>query len=130
MVGLGSMGTSNGQEAYGEEEAPATGTGDTALLPGSEEESETVTPEEILTSDIVNDLPVFYTEFTANFMGEETKFLLYYIVAGDLLFVFQGRAPVNEYQDVRPQFMVMVRSFNWEPVEEPTAPGQPEISVM
>jgi hypothetical protein len=130
VVGLGSMGTSNGQEAYGEEETPAEETGDTALVPGREEGSETVSPEEMLASDIVNDLPVFYTEFTANFMGEETKFLLYYIVASDLLFVFQGRAPVNEFQDVRPQFMVMVRSFKWELTEEPTAPGMPEISVM
>lgn len=130
VVGLGSMDTSDGQEAYDEEEAPAPEAGDTALLPGSEEGSEAAAPVEFLTSTFVNDLPVFYTEFTANFMGEETKFLLYYIVAGDLLFVFQGRAPINEYQDVRPQFMVMVRSLKWEPVEEPTTPGQPEISVM
>jgi hypothetical protein len=130
VVGLGSMGTSNGQEAYGEEEAPAAGTGDAALPPGSEEGSEAAASEEILTSTIVNDLSVFYTEFTANFMGEETKFLLYYVVAGDLLFVFQGRASANEFQDVKPQFMVMVRSFKWEPAEEPATPGLPEISVM
>jgi len=130
VVGLGSMGTSNGQEAYGEEEAPAAGTGDAALPPGSEEGSEATASEEILTSTTINGLPVFYTEFTANFMGEETKFLLYYVVAGDLLFVFQGRAPASEFQDVRPQFMVMVRSFKWEPAEEPATPGLPEISVM
>lgn len=125
----GGMDNSSGREAYGEEEYPQAGSGDEALPPGEEEGGEIPASEELLTSTAINGLPAFYTEFTANLMGEETRFLLYYIVADDLLFVFQGRSPANEYQDIRAQFMVMVRSFKWEPAEEPVTP-LPEISAM
>jgi len=125
----GGMDNSSGREAYGEKESPQAGSGDEALPPGEEEGGEIPASEELLTSTAINGLPAFYTEFTANLMGEETRFLLYYIVADDLLFVFQGRAPANEYQDIRAQFMVMVRSFKWEPAEEPVSP-LPEISAV
>lgn len=72
----------------------------------------------------VNGLPVFYTEFDANFMGEDTRFLLYYLVAGDYIFFFQGQAPAFEYQDVRPHFMAIARSLQWhDPGEDLPAEG-------
>lgn len=80
---------------------------------------------EFFRSTRVNGLPVFYTEFNANFMGEDTEFLFYYLVAGDYVFFFQGQAPAFEYQDVRPHFMAITRSLEWhEPGEEAPAEGE------
>jgi hypothetical protein len=129
VVGLGSMGTPDEQGTYVQEESPAAATGEETPQVEGEEGDEEADPEELLTSTTINGLSVFYTEFNANFMGEDTKFLLYYIVADDLLIIFQGRAPAFEFQDVKPQFMVMVRSFEREVVEEPAIQGLPEISA-
>jgi len=107
----------NGQTGYGQGETTA---------PGEMDETST---EEIFTSTRVSGLPAFYTEFTANVMGEETKFLLYYIVAGDYIFVFQARAPSGEYKDVRPQFYSITGSFSWEQILQDQAPDEtPDVS--
>ncbi len=66
------------------------------------------------TSSKVSGFPAFYTEFDANLMGEETRYLLFYIVAGDYLFLFQGQAPYGEYKAIRPQFFSITGSFKWE----------------
>jgi hypothetical protein len=97
------------QPGYGQEDTQPPPGGETA--PGETEEDAT---EDLFDSTRVSDLPAFYTEFTANFMSEETKFLLYYIVAGDYIFVFQGHAPSGEFKDVRPQFFAITGSFKWE----------------
>lgn len=76
----------------------------------------------------VSDLPAFYTEFTSNFMGEESRSLLYYIVAGDHIFVFLGRAPSGEFKDVRPQFFAITGSFKWDEGAGEQAPETPDIS--
>jgi hypothetical protein len=111
------------QPGYGQEETQPPPGEETA--PGEESAS-----ENLLDSTRVSDLPAFYTEFTTNFMGEETKFLLYYIVAGDSIFVFQGHAPSAEFKDVRPQFFAITGSFIWmERDGEQTPDETPDISV-
>lgn len=121
---LGAPAPTEEEEGYAEE--PDTGE------PPAGEEGETEEAENaelLFTNTSVHGLPAFYLEFNANFMGEESELLLYYIVAGDLLFVFQGRAPIGEYADARPQFMAMIGSFRWEALEEPAEQGLPEISA-
>lgn len=81
------------------------------------------------------DAPAFYTEFNANHMGEDTKWLLYYIVAGDYIFLFQGQAPSGEYPEVRPQYMAIAGSLRWtggdeeSPVEEGPGKGSPRAGA-
>ncbi len=82
--------------------------GDTADDPGGDE------AQRLFNSTSVSGLPAFYAEFSANYMGEETRFLLFYIVAGDYIFAFQGRAPYGEFKDVRPQFFAITGSFKYE----------------
>jgi hypothetical protein len=109
------------QPGYGGEE-PA------AEAPG--EEPAEAPAGDFFTSTQVSDFPAFYTEFTTNFMSEETEFLLYYIIAGDYIFFFQGRAPTNEFQGIRPQFFSITRSFRWEDILNEQAPDEtPDISV-
>jgi hypothetical protein len=75
------------------------------------------TGEEASTSPFIsnqlNGLPVFYFDFNANVMGEATSFILYYVVADDYYFLFEGRSPQSEYKDVRSQIMAMAGSFKW-----------------
>jgi len=94
----GGYGTAPGDAARGES---TTGSGET---PG----------HDLFTASRVSGLPAFYTEFDANIMGEEARFLLFYIVAGDSLFLFQAQAPYGEYKAVRPQFFSITGSFKWE----------------
>jgi len=108
--GAGTSATTGGQAGYTQ---PEPSRGNTA---GGEETS----AEDIFTSTHLKGLPVFYTEFNANYMGEETRFLIYYIVAGDYLFVFQGQAPAGEYKSVRPQLFAITGSFKWEERAEDT----------
>jgi len=93
------------------------------------EEAENGGAADFLVSGKVGALPAFYCEFNANVLGEETRFLLYYIVADDYLFTFLGRAPAAEYKDVRPLFMAIAGSFKWERAEEVTPPGGQPLSV-
>ncbi len=93
-----------------------TGTGATTGTDGQAAGEET-RGYGLFTSSKVSGLPAFYTEFDANLMGEETRFLLFYIVAGDHLFLFQGQAPYAEYKAVRPQFFSITGSFKWEEPE-------------
>jgi hypothetical protein len=87
--------------------------------------------EDLFTSTKVSGLPAFYTEFTANVMGEETELLLYYIVAGDYIFLFQGRAPSQEYEDIRPQFYSITGSFAWQEILEEQSPDEtPGVSTI
>lgn len=82
-----------------------------------------------LTSSHVDSLPAFYTEFAANVMGEENRFLLYYIVADDFLFVLQGRAPATDYRGIRAQFIAIAGSFNWERGQEAAPPVTQETGT-
>ncbi len=115
-----------GQAGYGQE-------GDAQSQPEAgtpPEGTEQAAPKDLFDSTRVSGLPAFYTEFTANYMGEETEFLLYYIVAGDSVFVFQGHAPYAEFKDVRPQFFAITGSFKWEESDGETAPDEiPGISA-
>ena len=118
----GTVSQPSGEAGYGQEE-PA------AEEPGGEMEAgetEGMPTEDMLTSTRVSDFPAFYTEFSANYMGEETKFLLYYIVAGDYIFIFRARSPANEFEDMRPQFFSIVRSFTWEDILNGQNPENPE----
>ncbi len=98
--------------AYGPEE-PAAGEPGEDEAAGEMDETPAV---DMFTSTRVSDFPAFYTEFVANYMGEETEFLLYYIVAGDYIFFFQGRSPASEFEDMRPQFFSITRSLTWEDI--------------
>ena len=105
-----------GQAGYGQENPPVTPGGDTA----APDETAETSADDMFTSTQVSGFPAFYTEFIANSMGEETKFLLYYIIAGDYIFAFQGRAPSSEFKDMRPQFFAITGSFEWaQLLEEP-----------
>jgi hypothetical protein len=78
---------------------------------------------ELFTPGFVRGAPSYYTEFEANYMGEDTDFLLYYVVGSDILFVFEGRSPAVLYQDeVRPQFFAIIGSLRL-PEEESPAPA-------
>jgi hypothetical protein len=113
-----------GQSGYGQEEAQAPAEGEAS--PGEAEEG-----GDIFESTRVSGLPAFYTEFTANSMGEETRFLLYYIVAGDMIFTFLGRAPSSEFKDVRPQFFAITGSFKWEETDGGQEPQEtPDIGAL
>ena len=115
-----------GQTGYGQEEAQIPVGGETA-----QGEAEEAAGGDIFESTRVSDLPAFYTEFTANSMGEETRFLLYYIVAGDFIFTFLGRAPGSEFKDVRPQFFAITGSFKWEETDGGQAPEEtPDIGAL
>lgn len=126
-----------GKSASGEPAQPAgsqPGYGQEEAQPSAGEEAATDEAEENPSGDFfdstrVSGLPAFYTEFTANFMGEESKSLLYYIVAGDYIFVFLGRAPSGEFKDVRPQFFAITGSFKWDEGAGEQAPDEtPDIS--
>ncbi|MEW6553670.1 MAG: zinc ribbon domain-containing protein [Actinomycetota bacterium] len=113
------------QSGYGQEETQAPTGGET--VPGETEESS----GDIFESTRVSGLPAFYTEFTANSMGEETRFLLYYIVAGDSIFTFLGRAPSSEFKDVRPQFFAITGSFKWEETDGGEMPQEnPDVGAL
>jgi hypothetical protein len=115
------------QPGYGLEEPPSTPATEEAL---SGEMGE-ATNEDLFTSTKVSGLPAFYTEYTANVMGEETELLLYYVVAGDYIFLFQGRAPAQEYEDIRPQFYSITGSFEWQELLEEQAPDEtPGVSTF
>jgi hypothetical protein len=115
----------NSQTGYGQEGTSTSATGETT----APDETDETSTDEMFTSTHISGLPAFYTEFTANIMGEETKFLLYYIVAGDYIFVFQARSPAGEYKDARPQFYSITGSFKWEQIlEEQTPDETPDIS--
>lgn len=109
--------TSGGGTGYGTVPGGTPGTESPA---GSGE----VPTYDLFTASKVSGLPAFYTEFDANAMGEETRFLLFYIVAGDYLFVFQARAPYGEYKEVRPQFFSITGSFKWESEDGSVNPPQ------
>jgi hypothetical protein len=124
------------QPDSGETQAPTVSPPDSGQqdqpVPTSGEYMATETDEtmdgEMFDSTSVSGLPAFYTEFNANFMGEETRFLLYYIVAGDYTYIFQGRAPSSEFKDVRPQFFSITGSFRWqESGAEQTPEGMTDI---
>jgi hypothetical protein len=113
------------QSGYGLEE-PSSAT-DEALSGEMDETSN----EDLFVSTKVSGLPAFYTEFVANIMGEQTELLLYYIVAGDYIFLFQGRAPSQEYEDIRPQFYSITGSFEWQEILEEQAPDEtPGVSTI
>ncbi|MDY6796311.1 MAG: zinc ribbon domain-containing protein [Actinomycetota bacterium] len=117
-----------GTESTGEEPSYADG----GTVPGiaEGETGSQSTSDELFTSTRIEDMPAYYTEFDGNYLGEDTEFILYYIVADDVLFVFQGRAPLDEYEEVRSQFIAMIGSFETQILGEPTAPGMPEISAI
>ena len=120
----GTTGTPDGQAGYGQGGATSPSDEGGMTLEGTGSEA---SADGMFTTTKVNGLPAFYTEFTANIMGEETRFLLYYIVAGDYLFLFQGRSPASEYKNVRPQFWSITGSLQWrerlEEYPETNAPG-------
>lgn len=127
-----------GEFGFGETGEPA-GDGGETRQPGETtngDPGETTTGEQAGTADEglfdstrVSGLPAFYAEFSANYMGEDTRFLLYYIVAGDYIFVFQGHAPSSEFKDVRPQFFAITGSFKWEMDANEQAPDYaPDLS--
>jgi len=127
IAALGGM-TDSGATSQPSESQPGYGAEDPGAA-APEEELEEAANGDLFTSTEVSGFPAFYTEFTANYMSEETKFLLYYIVAGDYIFYFQGRAPANEYKDMRPQFFSITRSFSWEDILNDQAPDEtPDIS--
>jgi hypothetical protein len=117
-------GSTDAQSGYAQEEPPQ---GEDTVQ--ENQASETASAEATFTSSSVGDLDAFYTEFSANIMGEETRFLLYYIVADDYLFTLIGRAPAVDYGDVRPLFMAIAGSFEWERDEEVPPAGIPPISI-
>ena len=126
-VSSGAVQPGNGQSGYGQDEFSDTGDGGEALSGEMGDES----TQELFTTTRVSGLPAFYTEFTANVMGEETEVLLYYIVAGDYIFLFQARAPSSEYQGIRPQFYSITGSFEWSQLLEEQAPDEtPGISII
>jgi hypothetical protein len=129
-----------GQPGYGQEE-PSSPAEDDAAAPGeaeglpvtpepAEDGAEGTAAEDMFKSSRISGLPAFSTEFTANYMGEETEFLLYYIVAGDLVFLFQGRAPANEYQAVRPQLYSITVSFRWVKAADEQVPDEQAPAEM
>lgn len=110
----GLTGSGSGQQAY-----PPAGTGQSNPM----EEGEDNVSSDIFIASQVNGLPVFYLDFNANAMGEETTFILYYIVADDYYFLFQGQSPQSEFKDVRPQIMATAGSFKWVRPEAPLDEG-------
>lgn len=112
------------------ETQPGYGTEDPAAT-APEEAAEEAVDEYLFTSTEVSGFPAFYTEFSANYMSEETEFLFYYIIAGDYIFFFQGRSPASEFKEVRPQFFSITRSFSWEDILYEQAPDEaPDISTV
>ena len=57
---------------------------------------------DLFTSIKVGDFPAFYKEFNVNILGEETRFIFYYLVAYDYIFVFQGQSPADGYKIYAP----------------------------
>lgn len=105
------------------------GTGSEAPPPGSEagpaaeNGADTVAGEGLLTYSRVSSMPAFFVEFTANVAGEETQFLLCYVVSSDLYFVCEGRAPVDEYRALRPRLWSIVASLRRLEKEEEAPEG-------
>ena len=118
----GAVSQPSGESGYGQEESAAEEAGEEA----GAVETEEMPAEDMLTSTGVSEFPAFYTEFSANYMSEETKFLLYYIVAGDYIFIFLGRSPASEFEDLRPQFFSITRSFTWQDILDGDNPENPE----
>jgi hypothetical protein len=102
------VGASSSQASGGTDQATAPATGQTSPDATQEEIS-----SDIFISSQVSGLPVFYLDFNANVMGEATSFILYYVIADDYYFLFEGRAPQGEFKDVRSQIMAMAGSFKW-----------------
>ncbi len=96
---------------------PAAGTSSDQTSGSTDQMSPDVTQEQastdIFVSSQVSGLPVFHLDFNANVMGEATSFILYYVIADDYYFLFEGRAPQGEFKDVRSQIMAMAGSFKW-----------------
>ncbi|MBN2027725.1 MAG: hypothetical protein JW854_13290 [Actinobacteria bacterium] len=129
IVALGGLADS-GASSQPAESQPGYSAEDPAATAPEEELDETADAD-FFTSTKVSGFPAFYTEFSTNYMSEETEFLLYYIVAGDYIFLFQGRAPANEFKDMRPQFFSITRSFSWENILQDQAPDEaPDISTV
>ncbi len=121
-----------GQPGSGGSSRPAGGQPGDSREPGSQPAAgdtaahgEDETPNEAtFKSTHVSGFPAFFTEFSTNIMGEETEFLLYYIVSGDYIFVFQARSPAGEYEDVRPQYFSITGSFKWERILDEQSPDE------
>jgi hypothetical protein len=102
---LGGSSKATGSSSSGSDEAAA------------DEQADAGTAKRMFTQTQVNGLPVFYLDFNANVMGEPTTYVLYYVVADDYYFLFQGRSPQNDYKDMRPQIMATAGSFQWTRAE-------------
>ncbi len=121
--GLPSASAPAGQTpAYTPTPQESEATTDAEPTPGAETNPEGSGSEDLLHTTYVNGLPAYYTEFNANYMGEGTKFLIFYVIAGDYIFQFQGQSPSFEYVDMRPLFMSITNSLKWQdPGEEAPA---------
>lgn len=73
---------------------------------------------ELFTYTRIANMPAFYVECDGNVMGEETTFILCFIVAEDCYFQCEGRAPRDEYKSVRPQFWSIFGSLRREATGE------------
>lgn len=98
-------------KALGGETSAGTNAGSNSSS-GAGEDTSDASNDTFVTAQ-VNGLSVFHLDFTANVMGEQTSFMLYYVVADDYYFLFQGRSPQSEYNGVRSQIMATAGSFKW-----------------
>ncbi len=98
-------------------ETPAAANAGSNSSSGAGEDTSNGSNDTFVTTQ-VNGLSVFHLDFTANIMGEQTSFMLYYVVADDYYFLFQGRSPQSEYNGVRPQIIATAGSFKWIRQEE------------
>ncbi len=81
---------------------------------------------ELFTYTRIGNMPAFYVECDGNVLGEETTFVLCFIVADDYYFQCEGRAPKDEYRGVRPQFWSIFGSLRREAVGEEVPYSTPQ----
>lgn len=81
---------------------------------------------ELFTYTRIGDMPAFYVECDGNVMGEETTFILCFIISDDYYFQCEGRAPRDEFRNVRPQYWSIFGSLRREAVGEEAPASSPQ----
>ncbi|MBC7248347.1 MAG: zinc ribbon domain-containing protein [Actinobacteria bacterium] len=101
-------------------------TGEEGVPGGTPPAGEAGEDPEIFTYTRIGNMPAFYVECDGNVMGEETTFILCFVVADDCYFQCEGRAPRDEYRGVRPQFWSIFASLRREAAGEEVPASSPQ----
>ena len=81
---------------------------------------------ELFTYTRIGDMPAFYVECDGNVMGEETTFILCFIISDDYYFQCEGRAPRDEFRNVRPQYWSIFATLRRDAVGEEAPASSPQ----